>query len=496
MRTLKSAFEHPTFSLALMGNVMSIIRDDLIEAGIRTFPVITLIADHGQGKTEIMRAVTLRDQHEDELTFFIDPREIRRELKNRRDKFAYIDDFAKLTTSAGLERQKKVLDEFVRAAHAGTHGILGITMERATIGYLSESCRSRMLFVDIGNGVNVPETSELLTDLQLSTKLDEFLASFRRFYATQEVSFMERLISYRRSFDPSEKVEQRTISKIFIYRIAAELVSNFLVREGHGPLEPTALQEIERRLFEQEKLAETAAEVYLENSILHRLIMSGRIHPQRSAITNECTYHLNYGCKYRCIDCCDNSSCEREFYTPSFTTSYTPSDFFLHFTGRKTDPVLLVEHPNLIPGFHSDFKFPPFLVIGTEALVCLMNEELERYAAENRSQSFTHFSSQRTHQRLFQCNRCAAQLNGNSYRYTFTYLGFEDEKMLHFSCMMILLTEEEVAFLSENNPLDSFQRFRVGHHAEDTPKILEILHKIWPHMLTNAGPVGGFSTLP
>ena len=59
--------------------------------------------------------------------------------------------------------------------------------------------------------------------------------------------------------------------------------------------------------------------------------------------------------------------------------------------------------------------------------------------------------------------------------------------------MIILLTEEETEFLIDNNPLDNIQRFRIRYYAEDTPKILEILHQVFPQMLTNAGPVGGFS---
>lgn len=493
MKTLKAAFEHPIFSLPLMGNIMSIMRKDMMSAGIRTFPVITLIGNYGKGKTEILRAVTPRDISEDELTFFLDPRVIRRELEARRDSFTYLDDFARLTTHTGLERQKKVLDEFVRLAHAGKYGVLGVTMERPTISYLSDTCRSRMLFVDIGNGVNDPEISRLLTALQLSSKVDEFLDSFRLFYERKHVPFMDCCIAWRRSFDFGSDVEQRTISKLFAYRIAAELVSDFFVQKGHGPLDSSSIREIEKSLIEQDKLTKNATEVYLENEILHRFIMSGRIHPQRCAVTDECTYHLNNGCRYRCSDCYEGGHCSRPFHNPTFVSSYTPTDFFLHFTGRRTNPALLVEHPELIPGLPSGFRFPPFLIIGTEALNCLMNEELELYAAENKNQSFTHFTEQRTHQRLFKCNRCAARINGKSYRYTFTHLGFEDDRIVNCSCMIILLTEEETSFLIKNNPLDSIQRFRIGYYSEDAPKILDILHNVFPQMLTNAGPVGGFS---
>ena len=53
---LWNAFQTSPFSFALAGNILAVLKPELLEENIRDFPVIALTGAPGSGKTSVARA--------------------------------------------------------------------------------------------------------------------------------------------------------------------------------------------------------------------------------------------------------------------------------------------------------------------------------------------------------------------------------------------------------------------------------------------------------
>ena len=79
---LKDAFETLPFSFALAGNLMAVLKSQLMEENIRDFPVIALTGAPGSGKTSVARACMAG--HEKEFLFTDKVSTVKRSCQNPR----------------------------------------------------------------------------------------------------------------------------------------------------------------------------------------------------------------------------------------------------------------------------------------------------------------------------------------------------------------------------------------------------------------------------
>lgn len=479
--TLKTIITSPEFSLVIAARLLVKMRPRMIAEGLKAFPVVTLIGQPGCGKTEIIRAISRGQCTANELSFYQKKKEIIEALSEQTDELSYIDDFANLTTDTGRRSQQNMLDTVVRMAHKGEAGMLVLTMETDARKFLATSAESRILFAEIGTGVNDPRISQQLTFLQENFELEALATEFAKFLEQEQPCYAEALAKYRKTakeIDPSRS--ERTISMVFAYKFAMLLLNKYFEKSKHDPLDMHAIEAIEAHLYAQKQHSDEHAREMLAERILQRLLRSGDIIAQACGVVDECPVHLSCGCAKRGPDC--DYACNE--YTGSWKASYSPGHLFVDYDNGANS--LMIVDPKMIPNFKRDFYIPPFLIVEADMFLERMNAELVRYCKEE-GRSAVYFSGETLRKALRELNRCVVMPNGDrGFRYTLPYFSVNEGEVQKIRVMIILLREEEVAVIPKCHP-GYFSQYR---YAADSGALLYSIKNEWPKLAFYTGPVG------
>ena len=478
--------EEPVFSVAISGEILSSIRPTLKGAGVRSFPVIAFTGKPGVGKTALACAVSCTE--EDLLDFHEKKRGVINILKHETWRFSIVDDVAELNSYAGKQGQRTLLDQVVRWSYSGKIGIVGITMERAVLPTLSRSCRERLLEVDVGDGVNDLKFSENLTFLQIHPDYKQFLRRFREFYRNISLKIRDDLAAYRMRMAKQHADDARSVDMIWCYMLAMRCVQRFLKEENLGDLSMDAVEKIAEGLYARRKQTKSASQGSLANIVLHELIQTDAFRVQLCWVGDECSCHLDHGCKHRSARCDDgicmaNLGCE-------WKTSYTLTDLMLSYDQGYN--ALLVDDPSCVPHVSHAYPVPPFLIVDSAELTFKANAMLKEFC-ERRGCTAEYWEGEKLRKELFEANRCMIIPNGDKgKRYTFEHTKIVDDEVLSFRAVAILLRDEEVAQLRDRSRYSLVERQRRFAYAESSGRMVKLLRKDWAQLECKCTEVGEY----
>ena len=481
---------HPVLSVVLAGKLLAAMQPAMKAAGIDAFPVITLLGAPGTGKTAVVKSIAMSDGIFLPLTT---PKKdiikaLRRASSENSPALTILDDFAKLSTDTGRRAQCSTIDTATRMGYSGETGMLVITMERAALSFLTESCRDRMLMVDIGDGVRDDDFSELVSFLQNTNDLAWLYREFCRFVQNLDVPYRHELSAYRSKTKGIPGYDPRAASLVFCYRKAMALLNDFILTQVNVPFDIEAVDQIAQSFFTQRQVSEGA----LAEVILHRLLTSGELEVQTCGLSDECSHHCKSGCKHR-SSTCERGFCRADMYH-TWYTSYSPTDLLLDYDGGFT--ALLLDDPTMIPNFHRSYPVPPLLLIDATELTMRMNSILREYARDTAIQT-SYFTDEKLRKELFTLNRCIYIANGDGRRkYTFEHCKVVDQEVQNMRVIAILLREDEAKHLARTSRQNSLRRNSRMAYAVDTPHLIHLLKSVWIQFCIPVGEIGKASISP
>ena len=479
----KKAIAHPAISVPLAGRFMSILRPAMLAAGIRDFPVIALTGLPGHGKTAIMRAVT--GEKDIKLTFRHNVSDLTSLLERQTNRFIPIDDFAKVKNQRGRQRQIAVMDECVRDSYSGKIGQIIITIENAALNWIAESCRQRLLLIDVGQGIKEKECSVLTYYLAESDDLAELEDAFREYVESEVFIFPASIKAFLGKAQANFACTPRQASLIYVYLKTIWVLNDFLVSKDAGELDLTAANAIVEALC---KTGSYSSPTLVER-VLHQLLVSGDINTQTCQIGELCSHFCFHGCQYKEPGC--ENFCRLNLSAPATKVCYSPTELFLDYAGGFSG--LLVEDTRLVPGFQRTHQPPPVLIINAEELVFRMNEHLVYYCQKNNTTA-VYFSGTKLRKDLFDINRILVHPNEDKgLRYTFTQPAILESGTTKIRAVAIPLLPEEVDAIKRTYPKQTLRaQWRQGY-SKEASLITKQLQQTWNNFLWKVTPIGEYS---
>lgn len=478
---LKTAFETHPFSLASVGDIVAVMKPDLMDIGFEYFGSIALIGKPKTGKTSIMKACKYTDQGGN-LNVWERPKDFDERLKKfEANSYVLTDDVMKAKTGAVKNRGATNVDTSTHRAFQGDGPILAFTIEREVMDSFGDSTVTRLLYLYSDDYWN-QKTKDLLTLLQNQKKSNsDYLPEFKSWYANVSYDFAYKL---KKARERRKDKDERVTDMVFVYQTALEVVSDFFKDKIGEGIPPETIQVL------VDEVIQTVDTISLTRDELTELMLRRFIRTQKNGETQRpatrtmCRRYLDGAC-WQSVEnpCTDYKHCfdEVEGY-------YSPEDLTLkESNGYRT---VFIEDPTAIWSCPHDLqsKPRPILVVPTQYLLNCMNHELEDYCHERKTrlERFTEIESRKL---LCQINRLmyTPEAKGNRYTFPYRYEG-KDQNIGSLRVVFIILRDEEAEMLRlENDRMpyindiwpDDDQRYFVRLWKEDLYQIISM-----------AGPVG------
>lgn len=477
----------PAFTLLLAGNLWSAISKKADTRCLSAFPVIAISGAPGSGKTSAFKAFTPRRKNIS-VNFYDDRDVVLECLKGDSDEFAFVDDFAKLTTDNGRRKQQATLDLIVRMAYNGEFGTLGITIETEALQYLAASCKDRLLLLDIGAGLHDPKFAALLSVLQKESFLLDLLSNFENFISHRQFNVMSALEDYRTK-NADKGHTPRSIDKVFTIHFALQNFLLFLEKQGVDGASYISIDDFCLSLLDQQKQQTAAGSATLIENGVQDFLHSEILAVQRCMPRQECAYHLKKGCPHRCSTC--ELECSTNLDVQPWKMAIPPQDLFLE-ADHGANAILLHEL-KYFPYLKRRFPLPPMLFINADLLSSCINQSIaDRCRKENRSTFYLDDIELR--KRLLQINRIAVMSeDGKKYRYTFSGRTVVNDVVLPSRMVILFLREEEADWLAENRAVDNVMaHHRRLNYTPDCTRFLYTLSNEMARLCVSTAPIGTF----
>lgn len=441
---LKEAFETPPFSFALAGNLMAVLKRQLMEEGIRDFPVIALTGAPGSGKTSVARACMAGKEKEFLFTDRVSA--VKKELAKpqMQDQYILLDDCADFASPSARQKASSFLDEIVRGSYNGSLPLVVITVEENALSRITQSCRMRLLEVPVGDVLKDDRLTAILNYLQQNRmKLSGLFEEFREWYRKNcsQYHYAAFLNGFREKYQGRDA---RSISLFSLYSVSARIFGDFMKTASHIELSMSRIEENYLSVWERRECS-TMSRKDLVKRLFQALIDDGAFQPTAPDPKSLCTVFCAGKCRnvgWRGELCCEDC----DFYPePSEGRFYDPRDLLL---GDGTGAAVLIECGKYI------YQYPaycdggtPLLILRDAGLFSLLNDELHKLCSEKNIR-LQWLGPKEMHQLLFESDMCLYNYISREHKtYVFKYMSFPDTDV---SVMILRLTREQYKVLKKN----------------------------------------------
>lgn len=484
---LKECFSHRILGPLLCQHVIRIFKAGLLKKGVKAFPVLIIRGKPGTGKTPIAYAVCIKDNR---VTFDMSKKRFTETIQENQIEVIVIDDRAKLETTTGNQHQARMFDLAARLGYSGEGALLIMTAEEKALSNVADSAFMRCIFIDIGEGLSDTQLSSLVTFLQESDILVDFIAETESYLVDNPFDMNKHIKDFRDSHPGPSGAFAKMRDMVALIDGAIRIVSEWFDNIGLGKIDDQIIDGMINGLLEKSASKQMSGEEVL-NSIIEHMIFNDFIKPKTCRIGNYCSYFVHNGCQ--------EAMCDMENYDGGCNKilkrvdAYNPNDLILRPAEEKN--AILIEYPKLFHYFNHPYSTPPFLIMNSNVFDNAVNMALSDYCFQNKIK-LPLYSSITLHKRLFDIYRIMAASNiEKGYRYTFPFLSYASAEDINMRerksrVIILLLKDNEADYLySKSKDISEPERARdIMYHMQNlSPRICATFSGAWNQAIHFAG---------
>lgn len=427
---LLETFSKPPFSNVLYGNVLAILKQDLMRDRFRDFPVIALTGPPGTGKTSVARACITENVKTYLFTDSVS--EVKKELKNCQYELVFMDDCADFASYGSREKANRFLDEITRSSYCGIFPVLVITVEKPVLARITQSCRARLLEISL-DGLLEDEAKRRQLEYLAEHKdlIDQVFLDFSKWYDKNKgkYNFVQELKLFQNKHPDKDP---RSTSLLFTYYISMIVLRDFFSEQYKFRILDLDIEKNINILWKEREITSlTGSEIVLK--LFDQLIEDQAFQVVRPEVQWICKKH----CAGKC--CEEDGDCYmkgEECYMSDFGNCYDPYDLYL---GKEANSAVLIMNPENLYQYPDYGIRKPLLIVRDDELLALFNSELEKFCVSNKLK-MPYFGPKELHKKLFELNLCMYNFIENTHKtYVFEYENISEEKV----SVMVLRPNDE-----------------------------------------------------